>query len=204
MIEELICVPAEDRPLRADARRNRDRILEAARHAFAVEGLSVPLDEIARRAQVGSGTLYRHFPTKEALFEVVIQERLRHLIEQARLAGTALDRTGALFATIDAIVADAQAKAELIDALTGAGIDIHSTIAAMTAELRQQIAGLLARAQEHGAVRRDVGPAELMALLGGVILALRRPADQRVNPTLALAVLRDGLRPNQAGAPEAS
>ena len=54
--------------LRADARRNREAVLDAARTAFAAEGLSVPLDEIARRAGVGPGTLYRHFPTKEALF----------------------------------------------------------------------------------------------------------------------------------------
>ncbi|MEV0618869.1 TetR/AcrR family transcriptional regulator [Nonomuraea sp. NPDC050404] len=192
---------ADNRPLRADARRNRQRILEAARQAFAAEGRAVSLDEIARRAHVGPGTLYRHFPTKEALFEAIIQERLRSLIEQARAARTAADPAEALFTTIDATVADAQAKAELIDALTGAGIDVQSTVAAMTAEFRQEMARLLTRAQEHGTVRRDVGIAEVMALLGGVILALRgRPALPGMNPERALSVLRDGLR-SPASAP---
>ncbi|MFD6451097.1 helix-turn-helix domain-containing protein, partial [Nocardia sp. NPDC060220] len=62
----------EPRPLRADARRNRERVLAAAQEAFAAEGISVPLDDIARRAGVGAGTVYRHFPTKEALFTAAI------------------------------------------------------------------------------------------------------------------------------------
>lgn len=62
----------EAQPLRADARRNRDRLLQAATAVFATDGLAAPLDEIARRAGVGPGTLYRHFPTKEALFEAVL------------------------------------------------------------------------------------------------------------------------------------
>ncbi|GAA2212843.1 TetR/AcrR family transcriptional regulator [Nonomuraea monospora] len=187
-------VQADRQPLRADARRNRQRILDAARQAFAAEGRSVPLDEIARRAKVGPGTLYRHFPTKEALFEAIIHERLRLLIEQARAACTAPDPAGALFGAIDAVVADAQAKAELIDALTGTGIDVHGSVAAMAAELRHEIARLLERAQEHGVVRRDVGIGEVMALLGGVIVALRQPGGAGLVPERALAVLRDGLR----------
>ena len=74
----------QTRPLRADARRNRDRVLEAARTAFAAEGSDVPLDEIARRAGVGAGTVYRHFATKEALFEAVVFDRIGELVEEAR------------------------------------------------------------------------------------------------------------------------
>ncbi len=69
------------RPLRADAARNRARVLDVAYETFAAEGLSVPIDEIARRAQVGAGTVYRHFPTKENLFQAVIEDRLRRLID---------------------------------------------------------------------------------------------------------------------------
>ncbi len=78
-----------DRPLRADARRNRDKVLRAARDAFAVGGIGVPLDEIAARAGVGPGTVYRHFPTKEALFQAVITVRIEDLIAdaQARTVG---------------------------------------------------------------------------------------------------------------------
>ena len=85
--------PVKPRPLRADARRNRERILAAATAAFAADGLSVPLDEIARRAGVGPGTLYRHFPAKEALWEAVLHSRLERLADEAEaLAGLAIPR----------------------------------------------------------------------------------------------------------------
>ncbi len=74
------------RPLRADAVRNRARVLEVAYETFAAEGLSVPIDEIARRAGVGAGTVYRHFPTKEALFQAVIEDRMQHLVDDGYAA----------------------------------------------------------------------------------------------------------------------
>ena len=73
-----------DRPLRADAQRNRDKVLRAAQEAFAASGYGVPLDEIAAMAGVGPGTVYRHFPSKEELFEAVVTARLRDLIAAAR------------------------------------------------------------------------------------------------------------------------
>ena len=76
------------RPLRADARRNRAKVLEAAEEVFASEGLAVPIDEVARRAGVGVGTVYRHFPTKEALFEAIVVARLEALVERAEELGT--------------------------------------------------------------------------------------------------------------------
>src|ERR1700746_3392231 len=72
------------RPLRADAARNRARVLEVAYDTFAAEGLSVPIDEIARRAGVGAGTVYRHFPTKEDLYRAVVEDRLEHIVESGR------------------------------------------------------------------------------------------------------------------------
>ncbi|MFC7660235.1 TetR/AcrR family transcriptional regulator [Pseudonocardia benzenivorans] len=77
-----------DRPLRADARRNREKVLRAAQEAFAEHGMGVPLDEIAGRAGVGPGTVYRHFPTKEALFEAVVAARMQDLITAARAGPT--------------------------------------------------------------------------------------------------------------------
>src|SRR3954447_1741207 len=88
---------AGDQPLRADAQRNRQRVLDAARDAFAEAGRAVPLDEIAARAGVGPGTVYRHFPTKEALFEAVTEARLRDLVSHARAGADAAD-PGAAFA----------------------------------------------------------------------------------------------------------
>src|SRR5215213_9716410 len=75
-----------DRPLRADARRNRERILDAARFACAQKGASVQMDDVARGAGVGVGTVYRHFPTKEALIEALVAEKYRAAVENARAA----------------------------------------------------------------------------------------------------------------------
>src|ERR1700760_1416434 len=72
------------KPLRADAARNRARVLETAYETFAADGLSVPIDEIARRAGVGAGTVYRHFPTKEDLFRAVVDSRIRRIIDEGR------------------------------------------------------------------------------------------------------------------------
>ena len=77
-----------DRPLRADAARNRARVLEVAYDTFAAEGLSVPIDEIARRAGVGAGTVYRHFPTKDDLYRAVVEDRhQQHHRKRPRTAG---------------------------------------------------------------------------------------------------------------------
>src|SRR5712691_4544222 len=95
------------RPLRADARRNRERVLDAARAAFAAQGLSVPLDEIARHAGVGPGTLYRHFPTKEALIEAVVHDRLQGLAADGAALLDAPDPGAAFFAFLGRLAAEA-------------------------------------------------------------------------------------------------
>src|SRR5580692_3923974 len=115
------------RPLRADAVRNRARVLEVAYETFAAEGLAVPIDEIARRAGVGAGTVYRHFPTKEDLFAAVVESRLQHIITAGRAL---LDNPGpgeALFAFLRSMVLDFGATDQgLVDALGGLGIDVES------------------------------------------------------------------------------
>ena len=84
-------VTETSRPLRADAARNRARVLDVAYETFAAEGVAVPIDEIARRAGVGAGTVYRHFPTKEALFQAVIEDRVRSIVADGRGAAGAED-----------------------------------------------------------------------------------------------------------------
>src|SRR4029079_11647392 len=93
-----------DRPLRADAARNRARVLQVAYDTFASDGLAVPIDEIARRAGVGGGTVYRHFPTKEALFVAVVDDRLRWIIGSARDLLVAEGPGEALFAFLRQMV----------------------------------------------------------------------------------------------------
>src|SRR5580658_381515 len=89
--------PVPGRPLRADAARNREKVLRAAREAFAESGYGVPLDEIAARAGVGPGTVYRHFPAKEALFEAVVTARVTDLVADARNRAGAADAGKAFF-----------------------------------------------------------------------------------------------------------
>ncbi|MFI0897275.1 TetR/AcrR family transcriptional regulator [Streptomyces sp. NPDC020983] len=182
--------------MRADARRNRELLLRAAQDAFAEEGIGVPLDEVARRAGVGPGTLYRHFPTKEALFEAVVHERLRELAARAREAADAADPGAAFFGFVAHMVREAAPKQDLVDALGGAGAELQTALAATAGELREEVGRLLARAQRSGAVRPDLGAGDLMALLSGLLHALRgrsrdpaAPADQEV----MTAVLCDGL-----------
>jgi AcrR family transcriptional regulator len=192
---------ADDRPLRADARRNREQLLSVARTAFAEEGLSVPLDEIARRAGVGPGTLYRHFPTKEALFEAILHDRLRQIQEDARARGASADPGEALFGFIDRLVAEARPKQDLIEALATAGVNLSPSMAATGAGIRDEIGHLLDRAQRSGAVRPDITVEDVMALLSGLLFALRPRARHQADAGRLLAVLRAGLRGSAAYGP---
>ncbi|MGE7435730.1 TetR/AcrR family transcriptional regulator [Kitasatospora sp. NPDC001175] len=180
-------------PMRADARRNRARVLEAAQAAFASEGLSVPLDEIACRAGVGAGTVYRHFPTKEALFDAVILHRLQGLVDRARELATAEDPGGAFFDFVAMLTREGSAKKDLIDALAGAGIDVTANLVEVNRELREAIAELLVRAQNAGAVRPDLGITDLMALLRAVFLATYRAEGDEGMAGRVMSVLCDGI-----------
>jgi AcrR family transcriptional regulator len=184
----------EGRPLRADALRNRQRLLEVAAAAFAAEGLAVPLDEIARRAGVGPGTLYRHFPAKETLIEAVLQDRLDRLADDARALTGADDPVAALLGFLDRLVAEAGPKQDLVDALASTGTDISADLAATGARLRDEIGQLLGRAQASGGIRRDLSVADLMALIAGLLMALRPRPSGRPDPGHLVAVLQDGLR----------
>jgi AcrR family transcriptional regulator len=187
--------------MRADARRNRDLVLRAAQDAFAEEGLAVPLDRIARRAGVGPGTLYRHFPTKEALFEAVVHERLRQLVGHARESAATADPGAAFFDFVAHLVREAAPKQDLVDALGGAGVDVRTAVAATAAELRDEVGRLLAAAQRSGAVRPDLIADDLMTLLAGVLYALRARPAVPMDERLAVSVLCDGLVARAGTAP---
>ncbi|MEY9946402.1 TetR/AcrR family transcriptional regulator [Kitasatospora sp. GAS1066B] len=186
-------------PMRADARRNRARVLKAAQEAFAADGLLVPLDEIARRAGVGAGTVYRHFPTKEALFDAVILHRMQSLVEEARELALAGRDDQALFDFVIHLTRESAAKKDLIDALAGAGIDVTANLAEVNRELRSAIAELLSRGQQIGAVRSDVDINDLMALLRGVFLAIHQESDDKQLADRVLSVMCDGLRAAASG-----
>jgi AcrR family transcriptional regulator len=181
--------------MRADARRNRQLILAAAEDAFAAEGIGVPVDEIARRAGVGAGTLYRHFPTKESLFEAVLVEPMARLAAEAhREADSDRPADAALFAFMSHLSCEGASRRNLINALAGAGIDCNETTAALKADLEAAVGTLLKRAQEAGQVRADVTKADLIAMtMATCAIAMQGELD--CSPSRMLQVICEGLRP---------
>jgi AcrR family transcriptional regulator len=193
------CAAGTARPLRADAQRNRARVLEAAEVVFAAEGLSVPVDVIAEKAGVGVGTLYRHFPTKEALFEAIIIERVTALAAEARCRAAADDPGAAFFSFLEHVVSVSASKRDLILALAGAGVEFEEIAVETKAEMVAALGVLLERAQAAGAVRPDVTEEVVMSLVGGCCLAADRP--HAVDSTALLAIICDGLRVERSAAP---
>jgi AcrR family transcriptional regulator len=181
-----------DRPLRADAARNRARVLEVAYDTFAAEGLSVPIDEIARRAGVGAGTVYRHFPTKEDLFRAVIEDRISRIVDDGRSVLASGDPGQALFTFLRSMVLQWGATDRgLADALAGVGIDIKDAVPDVEEAFLGLLGDLLRAAQKAGTVRRDVDVPDVKAIVVGT------QAMQAYNPDTAerlLEVVLDGLR----------
>jgi AcrR family transcriptional regulator len=180
------------RPLRADAARNRARVLEVAYDTFAAEGLSVPIDEIARRAGVGAGTVYRHFPTKEALFQAVIQDRMQRLVDDGYALLESEGPGQALFTFLRSMVLQWGATDRgLVDALAGFGIDIASAAPDAEDAFLAVLGELLRAAQEAGTARKDLGAREVKTILVGC------QAMEVYNSALAgrvTDVVVDGLR----------
>jgi AcrR family transcriptional regulator len=180
------------RPLRADAARNRARVLDVAYETFAAEGLSVPIDEIARRAGVGAGTVYRHFPTKEALFAAVTENRLLQLVDEGYALLKSDGPGEALFSYLRSIVLQwGAADRGLVDALAGLGIDIAAVAPEAEEALLAVLGDLLGAAQQAGTARRDIGVREVKAILVGC------QAMEAYNSELAerlTDIVVDGLR----------
>jgi AcrR family transcriptional regulator len=181
---------AAPRPLRADAAKNRERILEAAEATFTAEGVSAPIDAVAQRAGVGVGTVYRHFPTKEALFEAIVTARLDDLCETTRQLAEGASPDDAVFSFLREFGRQASAKQDLFDAMDAAGLDIKSVCAASVEELTRGIDLLLERAKTAGAVRADVATGEVMALIVG---ACHSKQDDLVCQRM-VEIVCDGIR----------
>ncbi len=181
-----------ERPLRADAARNRAKVLAVAYDTFAAEGLGVPIDEIARRAGVGAGTVYRHFPTKEALFAAVFADRIGRIQQGARELLSTEGPGEALFAFLREMVRTGAKDHGLVDALAGYGIDMETAAPGAEAEFLATIGELLHAAQRAGTVRGDVGVSEIKALL--LVCKSAQLYGDGV-PERVTAVIQDGLRP---------
>ena len=180
-----------NKPLRADAQRNREKVLRAAREAFAASGYDVPLDEIAALAGVGPGTVYRHFPSKEELFEAVATARVRDLIDDARARAEDADPGQAFFGFLGRIREEAAAKRDVPEALSIAG--------PLQAEMHAALGELLRRAQQAGAVRPEITTPDIIALLKGLLRSINDAPPGPVGQSQAdrlLTVVTDGLRPH--------
>jgi len=166
--------------MRADAARNREKVLAAARELFASKGYDVPLDEIAGLAGVGPGTVYRHFPTKQALFQAVTEARVTAMISSADEPAT--DPKEALFAFLGRMAEEASAKRDMSDAIT------------VSPELRKNLHAalgtLLRQAQEAGSVRTDVTATDLVILMKGMLQSLHEGG----NPAVLLEIVLSGLQ----------
>jgi AcrR family transcriptional regulator len=185
--------PTGPRPLRADAQRNRARLLDAAVRAFSHAGAEVTLEAIAKDAGVGIGTLYRHFPTREALVEATYRNELARLCDAATdlLGGMPPDE--AMRSWMDRFVDYMTTKRGMADALRAVIASGGNPFAESRDRLTATIATLLEAGAAAGTVRRDADPADVLASLGGISLTAGEPA-QREQAGRLLDLLMDGLR----------
>ena len=150
-------------PRRADARRNRARLLAAAAELFAERGEAVSTEDVARHAGVAVGTVFRHFPTKQDLLTSILKERLAGLLDRARELASGDDPGGALFAFFETVVDEATADRAVIALLARTGVEVRLDVSLRP--LRPDLARLLDLAQQAGTVRRGIRPDEVDALL---------------------------------------
>jgi len=186
--------PDQSRPpekLRADARQNHKRLVVAATEAFAEKGADAPLEDIARRAGVGIGTLYRHFPTRLDLQAEVFRSQVGAVCGRGEeLAGT-VPADQAFAAWVRSLAAYLVTKRGLSRALIEAVGAESELISACWVSMRETTERLLASAQQAGAVRADVDATDVMRLIHGVAVSTEKQPDRA---SMLLSVMLDGLR----------
>jgi AcrR family transcriptional regulator len=186
------------RPQRADARRNRGLVLAAAEAVFSELGLRAPIEEVARRAGLGVGTVCRHFPTKQALVEAVLEARYESVLHDAERA-LELPDPGEGFRSFFVSLSEFQARHRALAEQMATEIELPASAQPVRTALRQSMTELVTRAQRSGAIRADIGPADVAMLLSGVARATALAGD--LQPALRqryVAIILDGLRPLEA------
>jgi AcrR family transcriptional regulator len=182
------------RPRRADARRNYGQLVEQARIAFTEYGVDASLDEIARRAGVASGTLYRHFPTRLDLIEAVLAEQIAELVGFGRGLLTAGDEFDALSTWLRAVVRHALTYRGLSAAVMSSALDRGNGLASTWhAELFDVGAALMERARQSGAVVADADEADVLKMVGAIAWAVQDATDSPAQADRLLALLMNGL-----------
>jgi len=199
-----VCSAKSLRKPRADAQRNRERVLEAAKVVFSAGGPDASLEAVARRAGVGIGTLYRHFPTREALFEAVYRREVEQLGELAEQLKGEASPVEALRKWLRSNVEFVATKKGMAAALTLAAAPPSELTAFSFERLTKAIGALLDRAVAAGEIRADVGPEDLLRALVGMCYLHDQPGWQ-ASVVRLLDVFVDGLRlPSATSRPSGS
>ncbi|MEO8899827.1 MAG: TetR/AcrR family transcriptional regulator [Candidatus Dormibacter sp.] len=191
-----------ERHIRADAARNRDLLLDAAAAAFAARGADVPLEDIARGAGVGIGTLYRHFPTREALVEAVYRHEVGILCERADELLSTLPPDQALAEWMHLFVRHIATKRGMLSVLKPM-MNANSSLSADTrGRVVDTASRLLAAGVAAGTVRDDIEGADLVRAVGGICMSTDQERSQASERLVGL--LFDGLRHGAASPPAAA
>jgi AcrR family transcriptional regulator len=186
---------ANPKPARADVRRNRERLLTAAADVFAIQGTEASLDDIARHAQIGNATLYRHFPTRHDLVEALLVERYDALRAIAQDLTTSPDPRNALIDWLRAFITHITAYRGLAACVMSALRDHESDLSTSCQAMRTAAADLLTRAQDSGHIRADLTISEVLRLTNGIALATEQhPAET----SRLLSLLIEGLHRQNA------
>jgi AcrR family transcriptional regulator len=183
-----------DRKPRADAQRNRERILEVAKEAFARSGANTSLDDIAKQAGVGPGTLYRHFPTREELLLAVYRTELEKLAAAERKFAQSMPPVEALRAWLLQFVDAIAAKHSIAPALNTLLGDPKKVFAASYAQMHEALRALVKRAIKSGDIREDLDPMDLLRALVGVSNVSASP-DWQQSAKRLVDILITGSRP---------
>jgi AcrR family transcriptional regulator len=172
-------------------------VLRTAQQMFAAEGLGVSLDEIARQAGVGPGTVHRHFPAKEALYLAVAIDQVEQMATEAKVLAATGDPATAFFSQLSRMIAFGAENVAVKSALMAAEFDLRAAAPDIAADLTRHVAGLLDRAKAARAVRSDVTVEEVMALVAGAFAAIRHVGAEtsRQRSAHIAKLILDGLRP---------
>jgi AcrR family transcriptional regulator len=182
--------------LRADARRNRARILEVAQEVFAAEGVTAPIDDIATRAGVGVGTIYRHFPTKEALFHAILAHRVDSIVADIHALAQRPDPGPAFFELFSRVLESGLMNKDLFDAMAANTADGALALSAEHgAAMMDALGELLDKAQRAGAVRTGITAADVKGLMIGAHAIQRHHSDDTAATARLVEIICDGLRP---------
>ena len=187
------------RPRRADARRNYERLMSAAREVFAAEGEGASMEAVARKAEVGVGTLYRHFPRRIDLVEAVYTTDVDELVEAAQQAVDALEPWPAVVAFLEAFVRYAQSKRTFLNELREAFEEHPGLKLASRERIDAATEIVIRRAQNAGAVRPDIDGADVTQLLGPMCTSPTITQDQTQR---LLPMILDGLRATTTPPPQ--